>query len=187
MIFWSIGDNSLGQSAEIKLSKIGQFGLMRKSRAGIPAHYHTGIDIIRPIDNYHDEPMFPIASGKVISKCDDGPFSNLIIEHEYQDTKFWSLYEHITGIIVNLNDYVDPNQPIAHFMNKVELDCYGWQFNHLHLEILKVEPVNLKPNDAHSELCYRAYTLLCYTINDLNKYYYNPIEFLQTFPDILGK
>jgi hypothetical protein len=170
---------------EIKITDIGQFGLLRKPRPGIPAHFHTGIDIMRPTDNYVDEPIFPIARGKVISKRHDGPYANLIIEHDYLGIKFWSLYEHISGIIVNLNDDVFPNQPIAHFMNKSELDRYGWQFDHFHLEILKVRPMKLEPNEEHPALLYKAYSLVCYTEDDLNKYYYNPIIFLQSFPDIL--
>ena len=170
---------------EIKLSQIGQFGLLRKPRPGIPAHYHTGIDIKRPSDNYEDEPVFPIYKGKVISMRRDGPYANLIIEHEYNSKKFWSLYEHISGIIVNLNDFVSPNQLIAHFMNKNELDRYGWQFDHFHLEILRLQPIKMEPTEAHPDLLYKSYSLVCYTEEDLNKYYYNPIEFLQSFPDIL--
>ena len=173
--------------AEIKLSNIGQFGLLRKPRPGIPAHYHTGIDIKRPSDNYEDEPVFPIYKGKVISMRRDGPYANLIIEHEYNSKKFWSLYEHISGIIVNLKENVNPDQPIAHFMNTNELDRYGWQFDHFHLEILKVQPVKMVSSREHPDLFYKSYSLVCYTEEDLNKYYYNPIEFLQSFPDILEK
>jgi len=171
----------------IKLSKIGQFGLLRKPRPGIPAHYHTGIDIKRPSDNYEDEPVFPIYKGKVISMRRDGPYANLIIEHEYNSKKFWSLYEHISGIIVNLKENVNPDQPIVHFMNTNELDRYGWQFDHFHLEILKVQPVKMVSTREHPDLFYKSYSLVCYTEEDLNKYYYNPIEFLQSFPDILEK
>ena len=32
----------------LQLTDIGEFGLLRKERQGIPAHYHTGIDIKRP-------------------------------------------------------------------------------------------------------------------------------------------
>jgi hypothetical protein len=170
---------------EIKLSKIGQFGLLRKPRPYIPAHYHTGIDIKRPTQNYIDEPIFPIAKGKVISIRRDGPYANLIIEHDHKHIKFWSLYEHISGILINLNDIVSPDQPIAHFMNKIELDRYGWQFDHFHLEVLKVQPLKLDPNKEHPDLLFKSYSLYCYTEKDLNKYYYNPIEFIQSFPDIL--
>jgi len=170
---------------EIKLSEIGQFGLLRKPRPGIPAHYHTGIDIQRPKENYTDEPIYPIARGKVISIRRDGPYANLIIEHENDDKKFWSLYEHISGIIVDLDANVFPDQPVAHFMNKNELDRYGWQFDHFHLEVLKVRPLKLEPNTEYPDLMFKSYSLICRTGDELNKYYYNPIEFLQSFPDIL--
>jgi len=67
--------------SRVQLTEIGEFGLMRKARVGIPAHFHTGIDIKRPGNNYHDEPIFPIAPGRVISKRTDGPYAQLIIEH----------------------------------------------------------------------------------------------------------
>ena len=193
--FLTISENSLLQThspvkaklTDIKLSHIGQFGLLRKPRPGIPAHFHTGVDIKRPSDNYLDEPIFPITSGKVISIRRDGPYANLIVEHKYKGIKFWSIYEHISGIIVNLNDSVIPDQPIAHFMNKSELDRYGWQFDHFHLEILRVQPIKLEPDDKYPDLYYKAYSLSCYSDEDLQNYYYDPIEFLQSFPEILDK
>jgi len=72
----------------IELSDIGDFGLMRKPRPNVPQHYHTGIDIKRPNNNYKNEPIYPIAKGKVISKRDDGPYANIIIEHELEGFKF---------------------------------------------------------------------------------------------------
>jgi len=82
----------------IHLTEIGKFGLIRKARANIPEHYHTGIDIKRPGNNYKDEPVYPIARGKVISKRSDGPYANIIIEHEINGSRFWTLYEHVSGI-----------------------------------------------------------------------------------------
>jgi hypothetical protein len=35
----------------VQLTSIGQFGLLRKTRPGIPAHLHTGADIKRPNNN----------------------------------------------------------------------------------------------------------------------------------------
>jgi len=165
----------------VKLSDIGEFGLMRKPRPNVPQHYHTGIDIKRPSNNYINEPIYPIAKGKVISKRDDGPYANIIIEHELNGIKFWSLYEHVAGIKVKVNDNVDPRISIARFMNKEELDKNGWQFDHFHLEILKVKPVPLKPTKNYPERFYNSYSLVCYTISDLEKYYYNPLKFLQRY------
>jgi len=162
----------------LELTKIGEFGLLRKERPGVPAHYHTGIDIIRPTGNYQDEPIYPIYKGVVISKRQDGPYAQLIIEHENKD-RFWTVYEHIAGIKVGLNDSVDPESPIARFMNKNELDRYGWQFDHFHFEVLKVQPVKLEQDNSKPERLFASYTLVCYTKQDLEKYFYDPVDFLR--------
>jgi hypothetical protein len=167
--------------SKIKLSPIGDFGLIRKARSKIPAHYHTGIDIKRPNNNYSNEPIFPIAKGKVISKRSDGPYANIIIEHEFENIRFWTLYEHISGIKVKVNDSVSPDIPIARFMNKEELNKNGWQFDHFHLEILKVKPLPLKPIAGYPERFFKSYSLVCFSIEDLNRYYFNPMEFLQKY------
>jgi len=165
--------------SKLKLSEIGAFGLVRKPRLNIPEHLHTGIDIKRPNKNFSDEPIFPIAKGKVISVRNDGPYANIIIEHEFDNLKFWTLYEHISGIKVKVNDFVNPNSAIARFMNKEELNKNGWQFDHFHLEVLKVKPMPLKPIKDYPERFFKSYSLVCYNDHDLNKYYYNPLEFFQ--------
>ena len=162
-----------------QLTKIGQFGLMRKARENIPEHHHTGIDFKRRGNNYNHEPIFPIAEGRIISKRTDGPFANLIIEHIINDIQVWSLYEHIAGIKVNVGDWVESSTPIARFMNREELNKYGWQFDHFHLEILKVKPQPLRPTDKYPERLYNAYSLICYSEDELNRYYHDPILFLQ--------
>ena len=119
---------------DVELTEIGQFGLLRKERPGNPAHYHTGVDIKRPSNNFNNELLFPIAEGIVISKHQDGPYAQIIIEHEFEH-KFWTVYEHIAGIKVNLSEYVNRFTPIARFMNDDELNRYGWQFDHFHFEV----------------------------------------------------
>jgi Peptidase family M23 len=162
----------------IRLTEIGKFGLLRKARKNVPAHLHTGIDIKRPSNNYINEPVFPIAKGKVISKRIDGAYAQLIIEHDLDNVKVWSLYEHIAGIKVNVDDLVDPKKAIARFMNKQELNQHGWQFDHFHLEILKIRPIRLKPSKTHPERLYNAFSLVCYTQKDLLGYYWEPLEFM---------
>lgn len=168
-----------GSVTSLELSGIGKFGLLRKERPDVPAHYHTGIDIKRPGENYQNEPIFPIFEGIVISKREDGPYAQLIIEHETSH-KFWTVYEHIAGIKVDLFDNVSPDDPIARFMTKNELDRHGWQFDHFHFEILKIPPIELKPNKTTPERLFASYSLVCYTKDDLDKYFYNPLDFLKT-------
>ncbi len=166
----------------LKLTSIGAFGLLRKARPGIPAHLHTGIDIMRPFDNYKDEPVFPIMNGRVISMRDDGPFAQIIIEHESdEDITIWTVYEHVSGIIVFPGDIVAPNDTVARFMSIEELNEYGWQFNHLHFEILKKSPHPIKTNSNKPYYFFRTFNLECYTQEKLYEYYYNPLIFFKQY------
>jgi hypothetical protein len=166
---------------EMKLTQIGQFSKLRKERTSVPAHYHTGIDIKRPKENYEMEPIFPITKGLVVSKRDDGPFAQIIIEHRKSNILFWTVYEHIAGIQVEVGNEVNPYMPIARFMNKQELNRYGWQFDHFHFEVLKIKPIELFPDSEHLDRFYGSYTLICYSISDLEKYFYNPISFFEKY------
>jgi murein DD-endopeptidase MepM/ murein hydrolase activator NlpD len=161
---------------EVRLTKIGQFGLVRKARPGIPAHYHTAVDFMRPRDNYVDEPIFPAARGIVISQRTDGPFAQVIVEHVAGDT-VWTVYEHLAGVKVVVGDTVDPFQPLGRFMTKPELNKYGWQFDHLHFEILKHRPQPWKPSPKTPMHFFKIYNLECYTKVQLEKYYHDPQTF----------
>lgn len=163
---------------QIKLTSIGKFGIVRKARPGIAAHLHTGIDIRRPRPNYVNEPVFSIASGVVISKRDDGAYAQLIVEHSHNGEHYWTVYEHVAGIIVDVNDVVDPMKPIARFMNKTELDRYGWQFDHFHFEVLKVRPRKLKPDSRKPRRYFQSYSLDCYSDSQLNSRFFDPLDFL---------
>jgi hypothetical protein len=163
----------------LSLTSIGEFGIMRKARPGISAHYHTGIDIKRPSQNYKDEPIFPVANGVVISIRNDGPYAQIIVEHETVHQKFWTVYEHIAGIVVTLNERVTPRSPMARFMNKSELDKHGWQFDHFHFEVLKVSPTKLKRESLHPQRFFSSFTLTCKTKAELDTYFYHPVAFLR--------
>jgi hypothetical protein len=166
--------------ASVQFTHIGSYGLTRKARPGIPAHLHTGIDIKRPHHNYEDEAVLPVAPGTVISMRDDGPFAQIIIEHRLSHgDPVWTVYEHIAGIMVTVGDLVVPHEPIARFMNRQELDRHGWQFDHVHFEVLKVRPRALKPTDETPLRFFSTYSLECYTESDLEKYYYDPISFME--------
>ena len=173
-----VGDRT--NSASIKLTGIGQFGLQRKARPTVPAHYHTGIDIIRPSKNYTDEPVYAAGKGKVISMRNDGPFSQIIIEHKInsKDT-LWTVYEHILGIVCHTGDMVNENSTIARFFNKAELDKYGWQFDHLHFEIMKKKPLKLKATVRFPEYFYKTYAINCFSKEQLNNRMINPYAYFR--------
>lgn len=164
----------------IQLTEIGGFSVIRKARPTVPMHFHTGIDIKRPSQNYVDEPIFAVAEGTVVSKRDDGAYAQLIIEHQIGKLKFWTVYEHVAGIRVALHDQVRTAKPIARFMNKAELDTYGWQFDHFHFEVLKVAPTPLKFDPSKPHRRFNSYSLVCYSKRDLNRYFYDPLAFLRT-------
>jgi murein DD-endopeptidase MepM/ murein hydrolase activator NlpD len=164
----------------VQLTHIGAFGLLRKARPQVPAHYHTGVDFKRPNANYFDEPIFPAAYGIVASQRTDGPFAQIIIEHftAAGDT-VWTVYEHLAGVKVITGDTVLPQRPLGRFMNTEELQQHGWQFDHLHFEILKRRPQPVLPAPQTPMRRLKPYNLECYTRDDLDNHYYDPREFLE--------
>ncbi len=161
----------------LQLTEIGEFGLYRKARPKVPAHLHTGIDIQRP--EKHSHHIFSIAKGVVISKRTDGPYAQLIIEHRLENLLFWTVYEHIGEIRVQLYEEVTAETVIARFFNDGELNRYGWQFNHFHFEVLKKRPYHLKPSDKTPERLFSSYSLICQNREDLDRYFYHPLVFLE--------
>ncbi|WP_420318334.1 M23 family metallopeptidase [Ekhidna sp.] len=167
------------KSKDIALTEIGNFGVERKARPGIPAHLHSGIDIRPPNNNYlTQEYIYPIAKGVVISKRTDGPFAQLIIEHELEGEILWTVYEHIAAIEVDLFEPVKKGTTIARFFLANELDNIGWQFNHFHFEILRKRPIELKPSHKNPERLFSSYSLSCHSPEDLIEHFYDPVVFL---------
>jgi len=168
----------------IHLTQIGAFGIERVARPTVAKHLHSGVDIQRPIQDYReDQLIYPVANGVVISKRTDGPFAQLILEHEIAGLVFWTVYEHIAGIQVELFQTVNPAEPIARFFNGVELDKIGWQFDHFHFEVLKKRPTELKINSKNPERLFNSYTLSCSDRAELDQHFYNPLHFLEKMID----
>ena len=165
---------------ERRLTVIGQYGLKRKARPTVPSHYHTGVDLKRPTKNYSNEPVFSGGVGKVLSVRSDGPFSQIIIQHVLSpgDT-LWTVYEHILGIVCHSGQQVTENTVIARFFNKEELNKFGWQFDHVHFEMLKFKPVRLNANPKYPEYHFKTYAIVCYTQTDLHKYTINPMDYFR--------
>lgn len=163
----------------VRLSGIGEFGLPRRARPQVPAHLHTGVDILRPGENYRDEPVFPAAEGIVISLRSDGPFAQVIVEHRCPgENTVWTVYEHLAGLAVTAGDTVSPLRPLGRFMTREELNRFGWQFDHLHFEILREKPRPLAPAPKTPLRLFTPYSLECFSAEDLHKYYFDPREFL---------
>lgn len=165
--------------SSVQLTTIGQFGLERIAREKIPAHLHTGIDIKRPKNNYLNAKIYPISQGIVISKRIDGPYAQLIIEHDQDGEIFWTVYEHISEIEVALHQKVNVHMPLARFFNREELNQYGWQFDHFHFEILKQPAQPIRPASKNPERRFNSYTLSCFDQESLSSYFHNPLVFLK--------
>jgi murein DD-endopeptidase MepM/ murein hydrolase activator NlpD len=171
--------SDITEISNIKLTAIGHFGLLRKERPNVPAHYHTGIDIVRPKPNYYHEPIFPSLSGEVVSIIDDGPFSQIIVKHFYNGRNYWSVYEHLHVKLRNIGITVNPYDTLGYFFNIDELNRYGWQFDHFHFEINKIEPQLIKPTAKNPKRVYRTFAINCYTKEELDQRLENPLEFLR--------
>jgi hypothetical protein len=178
---WHIPANykNIGGIDDVKLSNIGRFGLLRVARPTVPAHYHTGIDIVRPDTNYWNQPVFPASKGNIVSIIDDGPFSQIIIMHEAGGKNYWTVYEHLHVREKDIGKEVDWNDTIGWYFNKNELTTYGWQFDHLHFEILKIEPAPVKPTKRYPARQYQTYAITCSTKKELETRQENPVEFLR--------
>jgi len=162
----------------VRVTDIGNFGAHRNARPGIPAHFHTGIDIYSWDGTSRF--VFPSAPGAVVSVRRDGPFAQVVILHEDETSDpLWTVYEHVAGIRVRVGDRVSPDVPIARLMTSKELDRHGWQFNHLHFEILKRPPRVLRPTSEHPERYLGTYALSCTTEAELNATYHDPVPFLR--------
>jgi len=177
---WYIPVRTLNRQdwSTVRLTSIGAFGIRRKARPKIPSHLHTGVDIARPSKDYEgEEPIYPAAPGKVVSMRDDGPFGEIILEHELEGVKVWTAYEHLVGIRIKTGDSVRPDMPMGRYMNRKELQKFGWQFDHVHFEVLKVEP-RAFPKRASLPYCSLAtYDLLCFDAKSLTTHYWNPADF----------
>lgn len=164
----------------VRLTPIGRFGLQRKARPGIPAHRHTGDDFRRPSPDYENEPVYPAARGTVISVRDDGPYAQVIVEHRTAGgAAVWTAYEHLAGIITGLGDTVSPENPIGRFMSRRELDRYGWQFDHLHFEVLRERPLPARPTRLLPSRRFATFGLACDRQETLDRRYYEPEAFFE--------
>jgi hypothetical protein len=81
-----------------------------------------------------------------VSIIDDGPYSQVVMKHVYENSIYWTVYEHIRVKVKEIGKKLTVHDTIGFFFNRSELDKYGWQFDHFHFEIIRVEPVVFIPN-----------------------------------------
>lgn len=165
----------------LRITPIGDFGRPRKARPRAPAHLHAGLDFMRPGSYSREAAVHPIGPGVVISVRDDGPFAQIMVAHGPPGKAGpWSVYEHVAGIKVRPGDKVTPQLPMARFMTRAELDRYGWQFDHLHLEILKTAPKAIRPTERLPHRRFSSYNLGCRNEAELAMHFADPARFLDS-------
>ena len=119
------------------------------------------------------EPVYAIAAGKVIEIEDPPPQRRITIEHLLPNgDKVWSVYIHIIDEQVEVGYIVDSETVIARLMNAAELERYGKEYDHVHLEIMKKKPPHFINFDQRK-------TFTCYSEQQVDDYFYNPEEFLK--------
>lgn len=152
----------------------GDFGIWRKQYKGIKGHYHTGIDLKNPGNKKGAlEPIFSCGVGVVKSVIKNGPSSTVIIEHTLRNNKkVYSVYIHISDIMVNINDTVDEKSVLGSFIDYKNLDRWGEFLNHLHFEILKVPPRFIGINNKDS--IFNSYSINITKKKEIDDYYFDP-------------
>lgn len=165
----------------VRITPIGDFGRPRKARPEAPAHLHAGVDFMRPGSFSRESAVYPVGPGTVISVRDDGPFAQIMVAHgRMGEAGPWSVYEHVAGIKVRPGDKVTPRLTMARFMTRAELNRYGWQFDHLHLEILKAAPKPIRPTERLPQRLFSSPNLGCGNKAELARIFYDPARFLDS-------
>ena len=135
-------------------------------------HLHTGIDLINPRDGSGGK-VYAAASGKIVSIYAKEPHFSIMIRHRLpSEETIWTVYVHVTKVKVKEGDLVSNDTIIAHLMDKSQLKKYGWEFNHLHFEVLKYPRISETGK-------YLSFSTECKTKKEVEKHFYNPVTFLQ--------
>ncbi|MCU0645737.1 MAG: M23 family metallopeptidase [bacterium] len=149
------------------------FKALRAEFGPVKLHYHTGVDIRNKSYDIPGEPVYPIAAGKVIAIEDSPPQRRIVVEHLLPNReKIWSVYIHIIDEQVNVGDAIDTETVMARLMNIAELEIYGQDYHHVHLEIMKKLP-------PYAAEFYQQKTFTCFTKHEVDEYYFDPELFLK--------
>jgi murein DD-endopeptidase MepM/ murein hydrolase activator NlpD len=171
---WKLPLNTVDRQdwSTISLESDAYFKNLRAPFGSVKLHYHTGIDLQNGTAVSPGESVYAIATGKVIAIEDSPPQRRITIEHLLPNgDKVWSVYIHIIDEQVNVDDIVDSETVIARLMNTSELEMFGHEYNHVHLELMKKMP------PYFADLNQRK-TFTCYSQAEVDEYFYNPEEFL---------
>lgn len=174
---WKLPLNTIDRQSwsTVILEPDAHFKALRAPFGPVKLHYHTGIDLQNGNIGSPGEPVYAIAIGKVIAIEDPPPQRRITIEHLLPGgNTVWSVYIHIIDEKVKVSDIVDTETVIARLMNPAELEIYGQEYNHVHLEIMKKLP-------SLAFEYHQRKTFTCYTETVVDEYFYDPEKFLKRF------
>ena len=147
------------------ISLVSKFGDHRDTY--LKNHIHTAIDVI-PGGRFSPVYVYPMANGVVCSIHLGDPHRTIVIKHQLpNNTVVYTSYKHLAEIFVNTGMQVDPKTKLARLYTKEEAKKQHGNFDHLHLEIRK------------SFTDFGCASWLTFTDEELNHYFYNPIQFLK--------
>lgn len=145
---------------------ISTFGAHRDSY--MRGHKHSGADIKGSLN----EPVYPVGDGIVTDIHLAFPHRTIIVLHRLPEGRhIYSVYKHVEGVVVTIGDTVSKDRPIARLFNADELKKSKFGVCHLHFEIKH----NVSDNGRAS--------FTCFTREELDKYYYDPLEYMKKLMD----
>ena len=141
------------------------FGAPRESY--LRGHKHTAVDVIPAKYNNYIY-VYPMANGVICSIHLDHPHKTIVVKHKLDDgSVIYTSYKHLQEIYVKNGMHVDQNTKLARLYTKGEAKKQGGSYDHLHLEIRK------------SFYDYGCASWLTMTNDDLNRYFYDPVDFMK--------
>jgi murein DD-endopeptidase MepM/ murein hydrolase activator NlpD len=133
----------------------------------LKGHIHTAVDII-PLKSEEYTYVYPMADGVICSIHLGHPHKTIVIKHMMPDSSIiYTSYKHLQEIYVKYGQEVDQETKLARLYTSKEAKKQGGSFDHLHLEIRK------------SFYDYGCASWLTMTNEELNKYFYNPMDFMK--------
>jgi len=133
----------------------------------LKGHIHTGADII-PAKGTGCIYVYPMANGVVCSIHLGHPHKTVVVKHMLPDSTFiFTSYKHLQEVYVKTGMQVNADTKIARLYTRAEAKKLGGNYDHLHLEIRK------------SFYDYGCASWLTMTKEELNKYFYNPVDFMR--------
>lgn len=163
---WFLPFDILDRSDFKLIRLISNYGTYRSGH--VKGHRHSGIDII-PVEIKDIIKVFPSNVGTVCLIRPTAPNKTVIIKHKLNDsTVIYSSYIHLKEIYVETGQEVNHNTEIGVLYTKTEAIKYNGNYDHLHFEIKK----------RIDDYCCASW--LCMSQNELDEYFYNPLNFLKS-------